>query len=124
MNRVTVKTSTVFIAKGGKTRVYHSVNDVPPRLRKQLEDSTNGFNSATILIADRRGREEIVRALNGLPSGLRSRLASSLAPRARAEASVRRTRPIELFFRQNWAEMLLSGAGAAALITWLVLHFR
>jgi hypothetical protein len=124
MNRVTVKTSTIFIAKGGKTRVYHSVNDVPPRLRKQLEDSTNGFNSATILIADRRGREEIVRALNGLPSGLRSRLASSLAPSARAEASVRRTRPLELFLRHNWAEMLLSGAGAAALITWLVLHFR
>jgi hypothetical protein len=124
MHRVTVKTSTIFIAKGGKTRVYHSVNDVPPRLRKQLEDSTNGFNSATILIADRRGREEIVRALNGLPSGLRSRLASSLAPSARAEAGASRARPLERFLRENWAEVLLSGAGAAALVTWLVLHFR
>lgn len=57
MQRVTLKTSTIFIAKGGKTRVYHSVNDVPPLLRKQLEDSTNGFNSRTILIADRRGRK-------------------------------------------------------------------
>jgi hypothetical protein len=123
MHRVTVKTSTIFIAKGGKTRVYHSVNDVPPRLRKQLEDSTNGFNSATILIADRRGREEIVRALNGLPSGLRSRLASSLAPSARAAAS-KSTRPVQQFLRENWAELLLSGAGVAALATWLVLHFR
>jgi hypothetical protein len=123
MHRVTVKTSTIFIAKGGKTRVYHSVNDVPPRLRKQLEDSTNGFNSATILIADRRGREEIVRALNGLPSGLRSRLALSLAPSARPDTS-RRMRPLERFLRENWAEVLLSGAGAAALATWLVLHFR
>jgi hypothetical protein len=123
MHRVTVKTSTIFIAKGGKTRVYHSVNDVPPRLRKQLEDSTNGFNSATILIADRRGREEIVRALNGLPSGLRSRLASSLAPSARADAS-QPARPLERFVRENWAEVVLSGAGTAALIAWLVLHFR
>ena len=124
MHRVTVKTSTIFIAKGGKTHVYHSVNDVPPRLRKQLEDSTNGFNSATILIADRRGREEIVRALNGLPSGLRSRLASSLAPSARTSSTSKPIHPVEQFFRQNWAEVLLSGAGAAALVTWLVLHFR
>ena len=59
MQRVTVKTSTIFIAKGGKTQVYRSVSEVPPRLRKELEESTNSFNSATILIADRRGREEI-----------------------------------------------------------------
>ena len=83
MQRVTVKTSTIFIAKGGgKTQVYRSVSEVPPRLRKELEESTNSFNSATILIADRRGREEILRALNGLPSGLRTRLASSLAVEA------------------------------------------
>src|SRR5215470_1813046 len=120
MHRVTVKTSTIFIAKGAKTRVYFSVQDVPPRLRKQLEDSTNGFNSATILIADRRGREEIVRALNGLPSGLRSRLASSLAPSAAAAA--RPVRAMERFLRKNWPEVVLSGAGAAAIITWIVLH--
>src|ERR1700683_1561117 len=82
MQRVTVKTSTIFIAKGGRTRVYHSVNEVPQRLRKQLEDSTNGFNSATILIADRRGREELLRALKGMPSGLRPRVASSMQPQA------------------------------------------
>ena len=85
MHRVTIKTSTIFIAKGGKTQVYRSVHDVPARLRKELEESTNGFNSATILIADRRGRQEILRALNGLPSGLRSRLhphSLPLRPRA------------------------------------------
>ena len=123
MQRVTVKTSTIFIAKAGKTRVYHSVNDVPPRLRKQLEDSTNGFNSATILIADRRGREEIVRALNGLPSGLRSRLASSLAPGARTSPA-KALHPAIQFLRRNWMEILLSSAGAGAIATWLVLHFR
>jgi hypothetical protein len=121
MHRVTVKTSTIFIAKGGKTRVYHSVDEVPPKLRRQLEESTNGFNSATILIADRKGREEIVRALNGLPSGLRSRLASSLASKL---PSAERVKSLSLlgFLRRNWAEIALPGA--VGLIVWLAFHFR
>ena len=32
MHRVTVKTSTIFIAKGGRTRVYRSVSEVPAAL--------------------------------------------------------------------------------------------
>src|ERR1700733_4084713 len=121
MQRVTVKTSTIFIAKGGKTQVYRSVSEVPPRLRKELEESTNSFNSATILIADRRGREEILRALNGMPSGLRSRLASSLSPNpAVAEAPARLALPVLRFFRRNWAEILLPGA--VGLVVWLAFH--
>src|SRR5882757_5358422 len=107
MHRVTVKTSTIFIAKGGKTRVYHSVDEVPAKLRRQLEESTNGFNSATILIADRKGREEIVRALNGLPSGLRSRLSSSLAAKTQTAAKVTKSWPAVAFLRRNWAEIVL-----------------
>ena len=123
MQRVTVKTSTIFIAKGAKTQVYHSVRDVPPHLRKELEDSTNGFNSATILIADRRGREEILRVLNGFPTRLRSRLASSLMPDPPVKvlpppASVRLFR----YARRNWAEILLPGA--VGLIVWLAFHLR
>jgi hypothetical protein len=78
MQRVTLKTSTIFISKGDRTRVYRSVGEIPQGLRKQLEESTNGFNSATILIADRRGREEVRRALKGMPSALRTRFAPSL----------------------------------------------
>jgi hypothetical protein len=123
MHRVTVKTSTIFIAKGGKTNVYHSVNDVPPRLRKQLEESTNSFNSATILIADRRGREEILRALNGLPSGLRSRLASSLCPNPAGTPPAKRSPwPVLPFLRRNWAEVMLPAA--VGVIVWLAFHYR
>ena len=60
MPQMTVKTSTIFIAKGNKTEVYHSVGEVPAPLREELERSTNGFQSATILIADRKGRREIL----------------------------------------------------------------
>jgi hypothetical protein len=127
-HRVTVKTSTIFIAKGGKTRVFRSVEEVPPRLRRELEESTNSFNSATILIADRRGREEIVRALNGMPSSLRTRLASSLTPRkdageseAQPETPQFATRAM-VFFKKNWVEILLPGA--VGLIVWFAFYLR
>ena len=124
MHRVTVKTSTIFIAKGGRTRVYRSVSEVPQKLRKELEESTNGFNSATILIADRRGRRELLRALQGLPSGLRTQLASSLnptAPRLPAPAPAP-ARPLARFLRRNWPELLLPGA--VGLLLWAALNWR
>jgi len=125
MHRFTLKTSTIFIAKGRKTRVYRSVSEVPRRLRQELEESTNGFNSATILIADRRGREEIVRALHGLPSALRSRLAPSLkkdAMPATKHAVSAAARPLVYFLRRNWMQIALPGA--VGLAVWAALSWR
>ncbi len=126
MHRVTVKTSTIFIAKRGPTQVYRSVGEIPAKLRKELEESTNSFNSATILIADRRGREEIVKALNGMPSTLRSRLANSLSPRPAAEhaseAPENKAVPVLRFVRRNWLEITLPAA--VALIVWAAFTFR
>lgn len=77
-NRMIIKSSTIFISVGAKTRVYRSLDEVSSGLRQKLEESTNSMNSATILIADRNGRREILKALKGMPGELRSRLASSL----------------------------------------------
>jgi hypothetical protein len=115
MSRVTLKSSTIFISVGNKTEVYRSVEDVPPTLRKRLEQSTNGINSATILIADRKGKEEIVRAIRGLPSGLRSRLTTSLRKEAR-QAS--RAMDHWTLVCQEWAELLLPAA--IGLAAWLL----
>lgn len=121
MHRMTVKTSTIFISKGARTRVYRSVSEIPQRLRQELEASTNGFNSATILIADRRGRKEILRALQGLPSALRTRLAASLAP-SQDSAGPKKTRPLARFLRRNWPELLLPGA--VGLLLWAALNWH
>ena len=112
MPHLTLKSSTIFISVGDKTEVFRSVNDVPPRLRKKLEQSTNSINSATILIADRKGKEEIVRAIRGLPSSLRSRLSASF----RQEAAKGRNRWAALW--QDWAEIVLPAA--IGLVVWLL----
>ncbi len=63
MDHVTTKTSTILIAAGGKTQVYRSIEEIPDRLREKVLASTRGMNSATILIADKAGREEILKAM-------------------------------------------------------------
>src|ERR1700722_13577590 len=115
MPRLTVKTSTIFISVGNKTEVYRSVADVPPQLRKKLEQSTNGINSATILIADRKGKEEIVRAIRGLPSNLRSKLSTSLREDT---AHTERKSVAWASIAQDWAEFLLPAAIGVA-VWWL-----
>jgi len=68
-----MKSSTILISAGETDAVYRSVKEVPAALRRKLLKSTNGLNSATILIADRRGREEIARAIQNLPASLQRR---------------------------------------------------
>jgi hypothetical protein len=70
------QTSTVLISAGGADLVYRTVEEIPPGLRTRLLKSTSGGNSGTILIADRRGRKEIAKAMGKLPG---SRNGSSAA---------------------------------------------
>jgi hypothetical protein len=117
MPRLTVKSSTIFISVGNKTKVYRSVAEVPPPLRKKLEQSTSGINSATILIADRRGRQELIQALRGLPSDIRSRVASSLEAPAEAERPSTGPR-----WRDCWVEILLPLA--LGVLVWLAFSLK
>src|SRR5687767_5533069 len=81
------QTSTVLISAGGAEMVYRSVEEVPAGLRTRLMKSTNGSNSATILIADRRGRQEIARAMRNLPGPAQRRLIHSILGSSAGDAS-------------------------------------
>ncbi len=121
MSRLTAKSSTIFIATSAETRVYRSVEDVPPALRRKLVESTRGLNSATILIADKRGREELVRALQGRASDVQCRLADTI----RSREQQNQPRPEGRFsFRsvRMWLELLLPAAAAGSLL--VLAHFR
>jgi hypothetical protein len=72
------QTSTVLISEGDSETIYRSVDEVPSRLRTRLIKSTNGANSATILIADQRGRKEIAKAMRNLPGPAQRRLRSTI----------------------------------------------
>ncbi len=103
-----VKSSTILISASGTNAVYRSVKEVPAPLRKKLMQSTNGLNSATIVIADRRGREEIVRAVRNLSSEFQVRF---MTPRSGWK-----------LFLPRAAGILL--AGATGLVVWLLFTTR
>ena len=121
MAQLTARSSTIFIATGHETRVYRTVEDVPPELRQKLIDCTRGINSATILIADKRGREELVRALQGRPSEVQCRLVENIRsrqpdPQPKSEA-VSKSRVIG-----TWLELLLPVI--ACLSLWIAVEAR
>src|SRR5664279_85750 len=72
------QTSTVLISASGADQVYRSVEEVPAGLRTRLIKSTNGANSATILIADRRGRQQIAKAMRHVPGPIQRRWMNTL----------------------------------------------
>lgn len=125
-----IKRTTVYISMGDKTQVFRSPEDIPDSLRRQLADSTRGMNSATILIADRGGRAEIRKILNGEPSPLKGRLRSDYLKQHFGESSATSLKPATSGVHRmsfgnwgwrQWAELLLPGAiglGFWLLFTW------
>lgn len=124
MEVVTAKSSTIFIAAGEcETRVYRSVEEVPLPLRRRLQNSTSGANSATILIADKRGREELVRVLQGQPSQVQCRLAETIRSRQQISGpSLDTKKQPFLGSLRTWLELLLPIAIGASL--WFFIESR
>ena len=123
---VTAKSSTIFIATGEGTSVYRSMKDIPAPVRRKLQESMQGMHSATILIADKRGRDELVRALQGQPSNVRCRLLET----HRAQQAKARTKPqpappatFRLTSLRNWLELLLPLAVGASLLLFIQSRF-
>jgi class 3 adenylate cyclase len=113
----TFQTSTVLISARGSERVYRSVDDVPKRLRTRLLKSTNGANSATILIADRRGRNEISRAMRKLPGPAQRRLMHSILGTEAASGAIAWLTP-----KRRIAIMTFIALCCLALIAFVFMH--
>ena len=102
--------------------MFKSRSEMTPELRRDLQRTLNSSMAATILIADQRGRDEILKLLRGEPSVLRGtqgtmrrRLRTQPAP------SIRATLPGWL--RSRWTRALIAflvpaavGAGFYALL--------
>jgi hypothetical protein len=120
MHRVTVKTQSSYRPGGG-----HRIRPVKgSQAAQQLGLDQQLQLRPTILIADGRGRGEIVRPLNGHPPALRA----GWRPTAGARTWPRRlgtgigALPVIYFLRRNWLEILLPGA--VGLIIWAAFNFR
>lgn len=122
MALLTARSSTIFIARGSETLVYRSLEEIPGFLKRKLQESTRGLNSATILIADKRGREELVRALQGQPSEIQCRLADTLRSRQTQERPVPSKR-LRFGSLRTWIELLLPVAIGASLWAFIASRF-
>lgn len=124
MPQLTAKSSTIFISTGDETKVYRSVQDVPPELRRRLAASTRGMNSATILIADKRGRAELVRALQGRSTDVQCRLVEAIRSRHIDEpAKPMKKQRLGFGSLRRWLEVLLPAAFGASLWFLIESHF-
>ena len=126
MTVLTAKSSTIFVATGEGTTVYKSVHDIPRPLRRKLQASMRGMHTATILIADKRGQQELIRALQGQPSHVQCRIAqverAQRKTRAAAASPARPTGLPGLRSLRNWLELLLPVAVGASL--WFFIESR
>jgi hypothetical protein len=111
------QTSTVLISAGGTDSVYRSVDEVPARLRTQLLKSTNGANSATILIADQQGRKEIAKAMRKLPGPAQRHLIHSILSNENLAGAAGWLTPL-----RKWAIVAAIAATTLTVIAFVFLH--
>lgn len=108
--------STVFVSVGNSIKVYRSIDDVPDEVREKLRDTPGEWDSATIIIADERGKEEVIRALQRQRSALNLQVLGGCD----GTESTYAWRVVNwVYRRRKW--LALSAAPAAALLIWFVL---
>jgi hypothetical protein len=115
-----LKTSAVMISAAGEDGFYHSVQDVPERLRQELLRATASENAGTIVIADRAGKEQLTQIVS------RRETAKAAAGKPRvAGPKVSNTSgsaaPASSFLGLSWivwagAALLLGSAGVVAAV--------
>lgn len=102
------------------------MKDIPAPVRRKLQESMQGMHSATILIADKRGRQELIRALQGQPSSVQCRLLEAhrnqQQPKAQPAPEQRAVNRLSLTSLRNWLELLLPLAVGASL--WFFIESR
>jgi len=118
-DRITHKTSTILVSTGGKLRSFRTLEEIPEQVRQRLIRSTSGPYSATLLIADEAGRQEVLRSLRGQPSAVESRWMRSFSSPSES------ARPAQAEVGQRWRRVaevaLLAGIG---LCLWLLAAWR
>lgn len=124
MGRTTIKTSTILVSDDRGIRVFPSRADMPGRLRERLDQSLTGGMAATVLIADPRGREEILKTLRGEASALNEGVPGLVRRRSRETAPPLIAGPVWL---QSRAVRLLLAFGIPLLFGvsfWALLVFH
>lgn len=114
MSQESIKTATILISTGDGTEVYRSVEELPHELRRKLADATNRPESATILIADQRGREEIAKAVGRQQGPFRFRFLESL----QLELEKTLAPPLRFAYLRWLRLILLLGAGVICWLAW------
>jgi hypothetical protein len=113
--RGTIRTSAILIAAGRDFSVYRKLDEVPPQLRSKLVKSTAGANAGTVLIADRRGAQELLK--ENLKALLDRRSASArpgILPQLRQDA-----RDVFQFVFAHWKGVSLTGLLTLA-VWWVI----
>lgn len=111
-----LKTSTILISADQTEAVFHSIYDLPENLRKRFLDSTTGLDATTVLIADRRGKEELAKAIRKLPPRNQRRLLPLIMG---GDSGASASRSLFHMSVPQLVGMLL--AGTAGVLVWLIL---
>jgi hypothetical protein len=122
----TFRCSTIFVAEGAETHVYHSFSEMPTHLRRRISARTKGGASATIFIANRGGREELAKRLRGMPSRVQTRLEESVPeePRRPSNPDPPAFAALTSGAMPGIARHAVMFACGVVLLTWLISSWR